>query len=361
MIAFGIYDAAGSPAVRIGAAPPRLTSERLGARLTRVEGDRLSMLRPVGRTLPGRMPPSGPMPSPREMPHGMGHMRGGASDESLRQTPMEPGASSRGLTTYLEYDVSGIRSDRLLVFILVALLTTLLLFGLLLYFGRRLRLAEATAHRHRRMAELGEAARTLTHEIRNPLGALKVQASLLKRTLPAGHEEAAVLMDEEIGRIAYLVDRVREFLKNPVGNAEPIELKEFLEGLGLGEEIEVERESAPAYVRFDQEKLRSVIENLVANAREAQKDVGAAGPVEVVISRQGSHARLEVRDRGAGIPRELQEKVFDPFFTTKSRGSGVGLAISKRFVEAAGGELELLEREGGGTVAVVTLPAEERQ
>ena len=65
---------------------------------------------------------------------------------------------------------------------------------------------------------------------------------------------------------------------------------------------------------------------------------------------------IRVLDRGRGIAADQRGRVFDPFFTTKSKGSGVGLTISQRFVEAAGGQLELLPRPDGGTESRVTLP-----
>jgi two-component system sensor histidine kinase HydH len=65
-----------------------------------------------------------------------------------------------------------------------------------------------------------------------------------------------------------------------------------------------------------------------------------------------------VLDRGAGIPPAIRAKVFDPFFTSKTKGSGIGLSVARRFVEAAGGRLELADRSGGGTVARVLLPRE---
>ena len=74
------------------------------------------------------------------------------------------------------------------------------------------------------------------------------------------------------------------------------------------------------------------------------------------LSREKGRVVISVRDRGKGIPPELSEKVFDPFFTDKVYGSGVGLSLSRRFVEAAGGTLTLLQRRGGGTEARVTLP-----
>ena len=99
------------------------------------------------------------------------------------------------------------------------------------------------------------------------------------------------------------------------------------------------------------------MENLVRNATESYDEGSGSQQVEVDLSREKGHVVISVLDRGRGIPPDLSEKIFDPFFTDKVHGSGVGLSLSRRFVEAAGGTLTLLRRTGGGTEARVTLPA----
>jgi two-component system sensor histidine kinase HydH len=103
----------------------------------------------------------------------------------------------------------------------------------------------------------------------------------------------------------------------------------------------------------DPQRLRSVLENLINNALESGE-----GEVEVRCAARHQQAEVSVLDRGAGIPPAVRAKVFDPFFTSKSTGSGIGLSVARRFVEAAGGRLELEPRAGGGTVARVLLPRE---
>jgi signal transduction histidine kinase len=80
--------------------------------------------------------------------------------------------------------------------------------------------------------------------------------------------------------------------------------------------------------------------------------------VELRCAARRHQAEVSVLDRGPGIPPEIRAKVFDQFFTSKTKGSGIGLSVARRFVEAAGGELELEDRPGGGTVARVLLPRE---
>ena len=98
------------------------------------------------------------------------------------------------------------------------------------------------------------------------------------------------------------------------------------------------------------------MENLVRNAHESYPDDAGAGEVGLALAGRKGIVVIAVRDRGRGIPSDRAEKVFDPFFTDKVHGSGVGLSLSRRFVEAAGGTLTLVPRRGGGTEARITLP-----
>ena len=208
----------------------------------------------------------------------------------------------------------------------------------------------------RQLVELGEAARTLTHEIKNPLSAIRLKTAILRRT--AGGEATADLqvIDDEVSRLAVLADRVGEFIRDPAGSRESIDLGPLLDALTERHAaLEVQRPAAPLMVRFDRERLRSVLDNLVRNAIESTVD---SSPVEVVAEAAARTVSVRILDRGAGIAAGQRERVFDPFFTTKPTGSGIGLAICRRFVRAAGGTLELRPRAGGGTEAVVILPQE---
>jgi two-component system sensor histidine kinase HydH len=109
-------------------------------------------------------------------------------------------------------------------------------------------------------------------------------------------------------------------------------------------------------IRFDRQRLRSVLENLLNNALESQGAAADRKPVEILLSVLKGKIEIAVLDRGEGISQEKGEKIFDPFYTSKINGSGVGLSISKRFVEAAGGKLSVQNRKGGGSEARIVVP-----
>jgi two-component system, NtrC family, sensor histidine kinase HydH len=210
------------------------------------------------------------------------------------------------------------------------------------------------------LALLGDSARTLAHEIRNPLSAIRIQTGLLRKRLPGASARELDVIDEEAERLNVLSRRVGEFVKNPRGSPEPLQVGEFLCDLAerLPHPVRLSPDVPALTVSFDRELLRSVIENLVRNAWESYGESAGDRDIEVRASRQGSRALIVVRDHGRGIPADLEEKVFDPFFTDKVHGSGVGLPLARRFVEGAGGTLALVPAAGGGTEARVSLRLE---
>lgn len=232
------------------------------------------------------------------------------------------------------------------LFVLMAAVTVLLY----LKFRQSQKAQQANQH----LVELGMAARTISHEIRNPLSAIRIQSGIIKKKLDNENDPSVKIISEEVARISRITDRVRQFLVNPLGNPEIINLKQFLEEnkergtVPLRLNIKTEK----SLVYFDKDRLYSVFINLINNAFESMEN---REPVEVELEKKKGHLLLEIKDRGAGIAPDLQEKIFDPFFTTRTTGSGIGLALCKRYVEAADGRISFSRREGGGTVFQVFL------
>jgi len=229
-------------------------------------------------------------------------------------------------------------------------------FGTVVYLlARRLGAYRQREAAQQRLVQLGEAARTLSHEIKNPLGAIRMQQAILARRLPAEHAGSLAVIAEETERIAALTDRVREFLMDPGGSPEQVDVAALVRALALrmDHRISVDAPPAPVVIEFDSGRLRSVVENVLRNAVEASP---AEKPVNVTLSVRHGSAQLDVCDSGPGIPAKLRERVFDPFYTTKDRGSGVGLAIVRSFVEAAGGKVRILDGSAGDTVVRLTFP-----
>ncbi len=261
---------------------------------------------------------------------------------------------------YLSIDASSYSDElvRLRILSLVLLLVTLLVYILVLYVYRQNKKYKALLVRQESLVSLGEAARTLTHEIKNPLSAITIQIALLKRTVAKENMEDLYTIEHETKRLIELTDKVSDFLRKPLGEPKRIDaVKEIKELFPLfKDEIIYEPESlGSVFTEFDPNRFRSVFENLIKNAIEATRE-GDVPEVSISIRRvRKGKIEIAVKDRGVGIDAKDQKKIFDPFFTTKIHGSGIGLSISMQFVKAVGGELVLKRRSGGGTAAIVTL------
>ncbi|MGO9261880.1 MAG: two-component system sensor histidine kinase NtrB [Bryobacteraceae bacterium] len=231
--------------------------------------------------------------------------------------------------------------------------------------NRHIQEAEEAVRRSDRLAALGQLSAGLAHELRNPLGTIKVSSEMLGRSVGAENEVAR----EVAGFIATEVDRCNSLITRFLQFARPLQLQ--LEDADLAQVLDraivaVEREVpgiavyknyAPEIPPFpvDAELLERVFYNLVLNAVQASPPKGA---VTVKTRAAGGTAEIAVIDRGAGIdPRQL-DTIFNPFFTTKPAGVGLGLAIVSKIVDEHGGKITVESELGKGSVFRVLLPIE---
>jgi two-component system sensor histidine kinase HydH len=202
---------------------------------------------------------------------------------------------------------------------------------------------------------LGTAASTLAHEIKNPLLSIRIQTGILEKIFAGRGKEELGIINEEVDRLSALTYRINDYLRDTVGNPVPVNCYELLAETSrrlCGCNILDNSSYQDGMIYMDADRARSVIENLIRNATESgspSRDVGAS------IIRSGSNLTITVYDRGRGIAPGDLKRVFDPFFTSKGTGTGIGLSISKRFVEAAGGSITLENREGGGVIASIVI------
>jgi signal transduction histidine kinase len=182
--------------------------------------------------------------------------------------------------------------------------------------------------------------------------------------------EAAADIDEEVTRLNRLVHDVLDFAKPLRFDLGPTDVNALcaqcaaavVGGEALAPPVHVIPDpSLPALVT-DGERLRSVLVNLLANARHAvmarngERPPDDAGPpVEIETRRLDGGVAIDVRDRGVGIAPENLPRVFEPYFTTSRRGTGLGLAISRNIVEGLGGTIRITSEAGSGTLVRVEL------
>jgi len=202
---------------------------------------------------------------------------------------------------------------------------------------------------------LGTAASTLAHEIKNPLLAIRLQTSILEKTLPEESKMEVGIINTEVERLSRLTTRVNDYLRDPKGFPSLLDPAEIASEAGLrlcGRSL-VEAGTSDLRILIDPERYRSILENLLRNAIESG---GNPEEIRIAMEARNGKVNIDVLDRGKGIAPADKARIFDPFFTTKSQGTGIGLAICVRFAKEAGGTISLERREGGGTLARLALP-----
>jgi two-component system sensor histidine kinase HydH len=229
--------------------------------------------------------------------------------------------------------------------------------------------AQAELVRHERLAALGELAAVMAHEVRNPLGVIFNSLTSLKRKGVSESESALLLgiVGEEADRLNRIVGDLLDFARPYEAERSPIQLEPLVASAveaaaaATTQAVKVVTEFASELPRFviDGHLVRQALVNLVTNAIQAMPK---GGTVTVRVSagqKNGqSLARIEVRDEGVGISPATEKHIFQPFFTTKATGTGLGLAVVKRIVDAHHGEISVRSVEGGpGTTFTVTLPS----
>ncbi len=221
--------------------------------------------------------------------------------------------------------------------------------------------------RRDRLSSLGCMAAGVAHEIRNPLGGIRIYISLLERDLVDQPKQRDLARKSlvGIGNLEGIVSDVLAFAGDVTPNLAPTRLGSVLEA-AVGQVtpkadatnvvLDVAEELDRLSVVADADQLQRAFVNLLFNAIDA---AGRDG--HVWIRRRASATKTEtlllvVEDDGPGVDLEMVNRVFDPFFTTKGTGTGLGLAIVHRVVESHGGTVRAEVRDGGGASFVLNLP-----
>ena len=239
------------------------------------------------------------------------------------------------------------------------------------YIARRsllLRQAIGLAHLQR-FSELGQLTAGLAHEIRNPLHAIRLNLHTFRRVYQGESQlepdEVAAMIDEsnvEIERVEQLMHELLGFTSPEAAHEEVIDLGAEVEATrtfvtqGLLEqqnEVSVRLPEQKLLVRMDPSRLRQIMLNLLMNASDAVEE---GGRIEVAVARRGGRAEITVCDNGPGVPPTDRQRIFEPFYSTKQRGSGLGLALVKRFVEEADGTITCEDASDTGACFRIVLP-----
>ena len=232
--------------------------------------------------------------------------------------------------------------------------------------------AQEQLERSRRLAALGEMAAGIAHEIRNPLGCIRLYATMIREDLIASAPEQARLA-EKITAASRVMEAIvtdvlsfaREFRLRP-SRVDPRELLDKAlemcshDGVPMWRGIEVIRdwETSVQRITIDEPLVRQALVNIIRNALESMQEAGA-GPHRLTMSvgrrmvadAAGRRCRcvvLGIADTGTGVTPEVVERMFNPFFTTRGAGTGLGLAIVHRIVDAHGGRVLVMNNGAAG-------------
>ena len=225
-----------------------------------------------------------------------------------------------------------------------------------------------------KLSMIGQLSSGIAHEIRNPLNFLSLSIGHIRETIGGESFEDKENIMELLDSLLKEIHKVNELIHNFLFLGKPITIRKErvpLQGLitevvslvkdKIREAIGINAASigSDVHISCDREYMRICLINLIVNAAQA---IGSetAGRIDIGYRLEDGHSSISVTDTGKGIAPEEIEKVFEPYFSTKKYGIGLGLAISKRFVEAHGGSITVESEAGKGTKMTIRVPDETR-
>lgn len=228
---------------------------------------------------------------------------------------------------------------------------------------------QTEVERKGKLAAIGSLAAGVAHEIRNPLSSIKGGATYLKSQFKqgsAGEKTAAIVIDE--------VERLNRVITDLIGLSRPSDLSmkpvfvadviEHCTGL-ITQEAELRDvllavdipEDIPQ-IMLDTDRFSQVILNLCLNSLDAMEE---GGKLVVTVVPDGQSISIIVEDNGEGMDDETKERIFEPYFTTKSHGTGLGLSVVHKIIEAHNGIIRVFSQKGQGTRFVIQLPCMDKE
>lgn len=214
-----------------------------------------------------------------------------------------------------------------------------------------------------KMAAIGELSTFVAHEIRNPLFSIGGFANSLLRTegLDEQARQKARVILEESHRLDAILKSILNFAKPTEHEVGEVNVDEVVRGtaqlMGIGDgergtNTVLELQESLPKARGNADLLRQGLINIIKNAHEAMPD---GGTLRIKTGTRGHMIEISVQDTGSGISHEHMAQIFNPFFSTKNKGSGLGLAMTRKSLEDMGGKLELESEPGKGTVVHMLL------
>ncbi|MBW3622336.1 MAG: GAF domain-containing protein [Armatimonadetes bacterium] len=229
---------------------------------------------------------------------------------------------------------------------------------------RQLEEAQEQLIRSERLAAIGQVSATIAHDLRGPLGVINNAAYLLKLRLKDPDEKiegALRALQNQVVACTTIIDDLLDFSRDIRPHKRPTRWSEVVQAAlntlppPPHAEIRLELDERTPPVPMDPHLMVRAAANLIQNAVQ----VCSEGPTGIVWVHAGADTEatwLKVIDDGPGVPDELRERIFEPFFTTRAKGTGLGLPLVKRIVEAHDGQLSLEKGAESGAIFIIRLP-----
>jgi signal transduction histidine kinase len=228
------------------------------------------------------------------------------------------------------------------------------------------RTLESQIRHNERLSALGQFAAGIAHELRNPLGTIRMRTQMWQRSSdPEAAKRSSAVILEEIDRLDTIISRLLYFARPIQLQLQPVSLDDLCVATAstwaekeTAKEIQIVCKAAShSVVTADRGRLLQVLDNLMENAvHSASHSTSQRGVVTISTAHEDDFARIDIMDDGRGFTPAALRHAMDPFYTTKDNGTGLGLSISFEILQAHGGELRLANREAGGAVASLLLP-----
>lgn len=228
--------------------------------------------------------------------------------------------------------------------------------------------AQALKIRTERLAAVGQAAASVGHDLRNPLGAIGNAVHYLRRRVSATElasdarvEQFFGVIEKELAASTKIISDLLDFARERKLSLSACPLRPLVE-----DAISVVRPPRPTQIEnnvpeelpvpsIDKDQIRQALVNLLQNAAEAVPE-GREGRVVVTAASTEDAVTLSIRDNGDGIPEKERARIFEPFFTTKTKGTGLGLSISEGILRRHKGVMDVQSEVGKGTTFSMKLP-----
>ncbi len=218
----------------------------------------------------------------------------------------------------------------------------------------RLRELEIQQERDQRLIAMGEMAAKIVHEIRNPLCSMQLFSSMLESELDnTTHKELARGISTGINSLNNILTNMLLFARPHKPAMKRIQLEKAAEDsiamfipLMKSRNIQLEKSLCSCEISGDEELLKQVFINIIINAIQSMP---GGGKLNIIMRERSEFVVVDVEDNGEGIKSKDGEKIFNPFFTTKDTGTGLGLTIASKIMQAHGGYIKVYSEEGKGS------------